>query len=65
MAGEISRTSIAGEDNAYMVQRVKNGSYQLLKETVSTTGEIVDPSNELVTTEIITITRQIGINQGF
>lgn len=62
---EISRTPIAGEPNSEIVQRVKNGNYQVIKETKSSTGEIPDPSNDLITTEIITITRQIGTNQGF
>lgn len=63
MTKEITRTEI--EDGVSVVQRIKDGIFQVLEETVSSTGETTDPDNEMLTTETITITRRIGIKQNF
>lgn len=63
MTTEITRT--LNTDGSAVVQRVKDGTFQVLKESQITTGEIPDPESDLITTETIVITRRIGINQDF
>lgn len=60
---EISRTPES--EGVSVVQRIKDGTYQLLKETVETSGEIPSIESELLTIETIKITRRIGIKQQF
>lgn len=60
MSNEIWRKPDPVDLNVNYVCRLKSSSIEMLKETKTTTGEITDPENELVTTEIITITRSRG-----
>lgn len=63
MIKTITKTEI--EPGVFVVQRIKDGVYQVLQETVSSAGETTDKENENLTTETITITRRIGVNQDF
>lgn len=47
------------------VKRIHNGKTQELIETTISEGEVVDPDDELLTTEKITIVRRIGQQTGF
>lgn len=47
-------------DGSFIIQRIKNGDVETLKETTTDTGEVVSVNNELVTIQTITITRHIG-----
>ena len=48
------------EDGSFIVERIKDGVVQFLREKSETTGEIESPESEMITTETITITRHIG-----
>lgn len=50
----------ANDEHSMFIERIKNGAIEVLRETKHTTGEVIDPNNELVTVETITITRRIG-----
>ncbi len=63
MSKELSRTPI--EEGVAIVERVKDGTYQVLKETAVSSGETPSEESELLTTETIVITRRIGIKQSF
>lgn len=60
MYAEFNRIPDPNDPDSSFVQRLKNGAIETLKETVTNTGEIIDPANENVTIETITITRRIG-----
>lgn len=47
-------------DRSFIVQRVVNGEFQILKETTTDSGEIISGTNELLTIQTIVITRRIG-----
>lgn len=47
------------EDGSFIVQRVKNGELQALKETQTDSGEIISVNNEMLTIQTIVITRRI------
>jgi len=63
MTKEITRTD-DGEGN-FIVQRLKDGALETLKETVVSSGEVQDEHSELTTTETIIITRRIGEKTNF
>lgn len=52
-------------DGTFIVQRIKNGELQAVKEVIVTTGEINSVDSEMITTETITITRYIGEKNTF
>lgn len=55
---ENSRNEI--EQGVFIVERIKDGEIQFLKEVIVTTGEVNSVDSEMITTETITITRYIG-----
>lgn len=57
MITEISRTPVEGENGAFIVQRVKNSDFEILKETTVNTGEV--RADDTTTIQTITITRKI------
>ena len=60
---EISRTAVS--TGVAIVQRERDGNYELLQEVTTNSGEIPTAENALITIETITITRTIGIKQNF
>lgn len=60
MSNEIWRKTDPIDTSINYVCRLKNSNVEVLKETKCSTGEIVEPNNELITTETITITRVKG-----
>ena len=63
MEQTISR--IEQPDGSFIVNRIKDGEVQILKETFVSSGEISPVDNEMLTTESIIITRQIGVKTTF
>jgi hypothetical protein len=47
-------------DGSVIVQRIKEGVLETLKETTEDTGEIMSEESEMLTIQTITITRRIG-----
>jgi len=48
------------QDGSFIVQRIKDGEVQILKEVTSDTGEVVQTTNSMMTIQTITIIRHIG-----
>lgn len=65
MITEITRTQDPDAQNSFVVQRINNGTLEVLKEIIFSTGEITDRENEFLTVETITITRRIGSKTQF
>jgi hypothetical protein len=51
--------------NVFYTKRLFNAETQELRETHVSGGESVDPNNELITTETVTITRHISQKNTF
>jgi len=63
---ETSRVTDPENKNVAYVSRIRNGSFEDLRETRSSTGEVFpDPENEMNTVETITIHRTIGVKTTF
>ena len=60
MKTEIWRVQDPENQGNSFVGRLNNGAIETIKEIRSTTGEVPDPANDLITTEIITLTRVKG-----